>query len=149
MRTIKLSQMFLLMFATFLLMGCGQTEEKVMEPVEQPGGYSNINNATLDKMLGEGVILVDIRRPEEWTQTGTVAGSHKITFFTKKGINPNFVTEFMQIAQPTDKVALICRTGNRTKAASKALAQQLGYKHVYNVQNGITSWIQQGRPVEK
>jgi len=44
---------------------------------------------------------------------------------------------------------LICRTGNRTKAASEALVKQLGYKNVMNVTTGITGWIAEKRPVTK
>jgi len=117
-------------------------------PIPQSGGYSNINNAQLEKMLKEGVILVDIRRQEEWQQTGIVEGANTITFFTKTGrINPNFMAEFTALAKPEQPIALICRTGNRTRAASKAIAQQLGYKKVYNVTRGITGWIAEKRPV--
>jgi len=64
-------------------------------------------------------------------------------------INPNFVPEFTTIAQADKPVALICRTGNRTQAASQAIAQQLGYKDVMNVTHGITGWMAEKRPVVK
>lgn len=147
----------MLLVSSLVLSACGEgsgdkaaSSEQVEAPSPQKGGYSNINNATLEQMVKEGVVLVDIRRPEEWASTGVVAGSNKITFFQKNGsLNPSFVPEFTALVKPDDKVALICRTGNRTKAASQAIAKQLGYKNVYNVTNGITSWIRQGRPVEK
>lgn len=118
------------------------------QPVLQPGGYSNIDNAKLQELIKQGVTLVDIRRKEEWQQTGVVEGSKTITFFDHTGrINPNFVPEFTAIAKPDQPVVLICRTGNRTQAASQAIAQQLGYKDVYNVTHGITGWISEKRPV--
>lgn len=117
-------------------------------PIPQAGGYSNINNPQLEKMLKDGATLVDIRRQEEWQQTGIVKGANTITFFTKAGrINPNFMAEFTALVKPEQAVILICRTGNRTRAASKAIAQQLGYKKVYNVTRGITGWIAEKRPV--
>ncbi|MGB0866204.1 MAG: rhodanese-like domain-containing protein [Granulosicoccaceae bacterium] len=117
-------------------------------PTPQPGGYSNISNTLLQKMIDEGVAVIDIRREEEWRQTGIIEGVTPITFFTANGqINPRFVPEFTAIAKPDQPVALICRTGNRTQFASRAIAQQLGYKHVYNVTEGITSWIREKRPV--
>ncbi|MEE9309973.1 MAG: rhodanese-like domain-containing protein [Cocleimonas sp.] len=123
-------------------------ETKAADPIPQTGGYSNIDNATLKELIAQGVTVVDIRRQEEWQQTGIVKGSKTITFFDHMGrINPNFVPEFTAIADPSKPVALICRTGNRTQAASQAIAQQLGYKNVMNVTNGITGWISEKRPV--
>lgn len=123
---------------------------KAGEPIPQAGGYSNIDNAKLKELIAQGVTLIDIRRKEEWQQTGIVKGSKTITFFDRTGqINPNFVPEFTAIAKPDQPVALICRTGNRTQAASQAIAQQLGYKNVMNVTHGITGWIAEKRPVIK
>lgn len=140
---------------SILLSACGgsgtntQTDTTATNaPIPQAGGYSNTDNAQLEKLLKEGVTLVDIRREEEWLQTGIVKGANTITFFTKTGrINPNFMAEFTALVKPEQPVALICRTGNRTRAASKAIAQQLGYKKVYNVTRGITGWIAEKRPV--
>ncbi len=120
-------------------------------PVKQAGGYSNIDNETLKNLITEGkVTLIDIRRQEEWQQTGIVKGSKTITFFDNMGrINPKFVPEFTALVKPEQTVALICRTGNRTQAAGQAIAQQLGYKNVLNVTHGITGWIAEKRPVAK
>ncbi len=120
------------------------------DPIPQAGGYSNIDNAFLDRLIAKGVTVVDIRRQEEWRQTGIIKGSKTITFFDQTGqINPQFLPEFKAIAKPDQPVALICRTGNRTQAASQAIAQQLGYKNVMNVTHGITGWIAEKRSVVK
>jgi rhodanese-related sulfurtransferase len=125
-----------------------QATKTVSAPIPQSGGYSNINNAQLEQLMKKGVTLVDIRRQEEWQQTGIIKGANTITFFTRTGrINPNFMSEFTALVKPNQPVALICRTGNRTRSASQAIAQQLGYKKVYNVAHGITGWIGQKRPV--
>jgi len=125
-----------------------QSTTKAAEPIPQAGGYSNIDNAKLQELVKKGVTLVDIRRLEEWQQTGIVKSSKTITFFDNMGrINPNFVPEFTAIADPEKPVIFICRTGNRTQAASQAVAQQLGYKKVFNVTHGITGWIGDKRPV--
>lgn len=117
-------------------------------PLPEAEGYSNINNAQLEELIKKGVTLVDIRRQEEWQQTGIVKGAHPITFFTRSGrVNPDFMAEFTALVKPDQPVAIICRTGNRTRAAGRAIAQQLGYKKVYNVTRGITGWIGENRPV--
>ncbi len=123
---------------------------KAAEPIPQAGGYSNIDNAFLNDLIAKGVTVIDIRRQEEWQQTGIIKGVKTITFFDHTGqINPNFVPEFTAITKPDQPVALICRTGNRTQAAGQAIAQQLGYKNVMNVTHGITGWIAEKRPVVK
>ena len=119
-------------------------------PVMQAGGYSNISNTKLQELLDQGILLVDIRRKEEWQQTGIVKGSKTITFFDKTGrINNDFVPQFTAIAKPDQPIMLICRTGNRTQAVSTALVQQLGYKNVMNVTNGIVGWMAEKRSVDK
>lgn len=112
--------------------------------------YTNINNAELEKLLEDKVTLVDIRRPEEWKQTGVVAGSNMITLFTSRGgVNPGFVSELQKVSSPEKPVILICRTGNRTQAGSTMLIRQLGYKNVYNVTRGIKGWIADKRDVSR
>ena len=109
----------------------------------------NISNAELQGLLDKGVTLVDIRTPGEWQETGIIATSKPITLFKENGaIAPDFVSKLQQAVSVDKPVALICRTGNRTQAGAQML-QQLGYKQVYNVTNGITRWISEGRAVSR
>ena len=112
--------------------------------------YTNINNIELAKLLEDKVTLVDIRRPEEWQQTGVVPGSNMITLFTSRGgVNPDFVSQLQKVSSADKPLILICRTGNRTRAGSTMLVKQLGYKNVYNVTRGITGWIGDKREVSR
>jgi rhodanese-related sulfurtransferase len=112
--------------------------------------FANISNEELIEKIEKGVTLIDIRRPEEWTQTGVVEGSIKATAFDKQGrFQESFLEVLEDLVSPNDEFALICRTGNRTAALSNWLSTKGGYKNVMNVQNGITSWIKEGRPVIK
>ena len=73
-----------------------------------------------------------------------------ITLFTSRGgVNPDFVSQLQRVSTPDKPVILICRTGNRTRAGSTMLVQQLGYKNVYNVTRGITGWIADKRQVTR
>ena len=112
--------------------------------------YTNINNTELAKMLEDKVTLVDIRRPEEWKQTGIVPGSNMITLFVSRGgVNPDFVSQLQRVSSPDKPVILICRSGNRTRAASTMLVKQLKYQKVYNVTRGIKGWIGDKREVSR
>ena len=111
--------------------------------------YKNINNTELQQMMDKNVKVIDIRLPEEWKQTGVIENSELLTFFFKTGqVNPNFASQFQRIVGTKDQpVAIICRTGNRSKAASDFVANSLGYTNVYNVTHGITGWIREGKKV--
>jgi rhodanese-related sulfurtransferase len=112
--------------------------------------YTNIDNQQLQTLQAQGIPVYDIRRTDEWAQTGVVAGSKRLTFVDDKGrVAPDFVAKFTQAVGKNDPVILICRTGNRTDTLSRALVEQLGYTKVYNVKNGITRWISEGLPLVK
>jgi len=117
----------------------------IVEPL-----YTDISNAELTKLLNEGIKIYDIRRDEEWKQTGVVAGSRKLTLFNAMGgLKEDFIPTFMEEVKKDEPVIIICRTGNRTKAAAKFFSEKLGYSKLYNVKDGITHWIKEGLPVEK
>jgi len=123
-------------------------KSKVGELTQNKDGYRNVTNQQLKELIEEDVLIVDIRREEEWKRTGVISGSETITFFDAQGkVNPNFVPEFTALVKKDQPVILICHSGVRTKVASQAIAKQLGYKKVINVSNGIIGWILEKRPV--
>lgn len=116
--------------------------------IPQAAGYSNVTNAQLQTLLDQGSLLIDIRREDEWRATGLIEKAVPLTFFLRDGqLNPQFAPELLKLA-PIDKpLALVCRSGNRTRFASSAIAQQLGYKQVFNVTHGMKGWLLENRPV--
>jgi rhodanese-related sulfurtransferase len=112
--------------------------------------YTDIDNQQLQKLQAQGIPVYDVRRADEWAQTGVIKGSHKLTFIDDKGrVMPDFVGKFTQAVGKNDPVILICRTGHRTGVLTQALVEQLGYTKIYNVKNGITRWIGEGLPLER
>lgn len=112
--------------------------------------YHNINNKQLEVLLAQGTPIYDIRRTEEWRQTGVVADSQLLTFVDGGGrMVPGFLHRFTDAVSKDDPVILICRTGNRTSTLARYLSEELGYTQVYNVRNGITHWIRDNRPVTR
>jgi len=96
------------------------------------------------------LMLVDIRTPEEWRETGVAQGITRINM-----LDPRFEGK-LRAALRGDKaapVALICRTGNRSTAVQKWLREQ-GYSSVYNIREGMAGsragpgWIARGLPME-
>lgn len=112
--------------------------------------YSNADNDQLKALLAQGVPIYDIRRPEEWRETGVVEGSRKLTFVDAGGRpNPEFLPRFAAEVGKDDPVVLICRTGSRTDKLARELMEEQGYTQVYNVRHGITGWIAGNNPVVK
>lgn len=112
---------------------------------------NNLTNTEFKQLLDKGVPVIDIRRPEEWQQTGIIDGSHLLTFFDKKG-NYNvekWMAEFNKIAGPETPFILICRTGSRTGKISRYLDGKLKYNRVAHVAKGIKFWISEGETTVK
>ena len=111
-------------------------------------GVTQIGNEELKTLAASGVPVYDVRRAEEWQQTGVIQGSRKLTFVDQSGaLMPDFVSKFTGAVRRDQPVILICRTGNRTGVLSRVLVEKLGYTRVYNVREGIAGWISEGRPV--
>lgn len=113
--------------------------------------YTNLNNEQLQSMLQQKKAPVfDIRRVDEWRQTGVIEGSQLLTFVDGSGrLKPQFFEQFSTQVGKNDPVILICRTGNRTDVLARLLVEQLGYTQVYNVRDGITRWIGDNLPVQR
>ena len=109
-----------------------------------------LGKASAEELLiaqADGAVIIDIRREEEWAETGIIDGAHTITAFTKTGrIHPEFQQKFMSVALSLDTpIVLYCRTGNRTTSLGTALVNQLGYSRLSHLSKGIKGWIDDGR----
>ena len=108
----------------------------------------NIDSAELARLAASGVPVIDIRTEGELKTTGVIAGSKQLTFFDEQGnAVPGWLEKAKAVAKPDQPVILICRSGNRTKAATQFLSQQAGYKTVYNVAKGLNGWLGDGKPL--
>jgi len=112
-------------------------------------GVIDIDNAELARLMASGVPVIDIRTEGEWKETGVIPGSRLITLFDERGRAdpPVWLERVKGVADPERPVIVICRSGNRTQAASRFLVEQAGYKTVYNVRRGIRAWTAEGRPL--
>ena len=94
-----------------------------------------------------GALIIDIRRSEEWVETGVLEGAKTITAFTETGgLHPEFQAKFFElIPSPDTEVILYCRTGNRTNMLGQALVQQVGLTNVKHLEPGIVGWTKSGQ----
>lgn len=104
-----------------------------------------------EKAVKGEIVLVDVRTPEEWKQTGLPASGHAITMQ-----GPDFMKRLDAVlgGDRSKPLALICRTGNRTGSLVAPL-EKAGYTRVINVAEGMVGgrygpgWIKSGLPVRK
>jgi len=94
------------------------------------------------------VNIIDVRTPEEYALIGHPEMAWNIplgfiTYHRTNGkfehgarMNPDFVAEVKSLAQPTDTLLLMCRSGGRSAMAVNQLAAA-GFTNVYNITDGM------------
>lgn len=121
-----MKQVFLfLILSIFGLVSC---QSQVNE-----NGYTDLDVKAFKAKIAEpGVVLLDVRTPEETAQ-GKIEGCTELDFeavgFEAKldGLDKN-------------KTYLVyCRSGNRSGQASTLMVEK-GFKHVYNLKGGYLAW---------
>jgi rhodanese-related sulfurtransferase len=141
MSTLIRSRLRTLLAAFAMFAACAAAAPAYAEVID-------VDNAELARLAAAGVPVIDIRTAGEWQETGVVAGSKLITLFDEQGrADPDWLAKVKGVAGPDKPVIVICRSGNRTKAASQLLSGQAGYNTVYNAKAGIRAWAGEGRPL--
>ena len=105
-----------------------------------------INVEQVMNLLYDNAILIDIRREEEWKETGIIEGSITSTLFNKNGTANliQFLSDVKKSAKVDQPILLICRTGRRTKVATQYMLKNTKFKNVFSVSGGITEWRDKG-----
>ena len=107
--------------------------------------FKEINEVQLQDMIKNNIVVIDIRRDEEFRRLGIIKGSIPITFFKKGGSYdiPAWMSEFAKYVKSKDQAfVLVCAHANRTKVVGEFLSNKLKYKNVYDLKGGIEyGWI--------
>ena len=111
--------------------------------------FFSIDADTLVSLQKKGIVVIDIRRENEWRDTGIIPGSKTITFFDEKG-NFDFVKwmgEFTKYVKNKHQAfILVCAHSNRTKVLGKFLSDMMKLDRVYELEGGIVyGWIDKKR----
>jgi len=86
-------------------------------------------------------ILLDVRTPEEFEE-GSIFGSVLISYDQVEEKIDNLHLNH------DDEIVIYCRTGNRSRIASKTL-YDLGFNNVINVLGGINEWEENGYKISR
>jgi thioredoxin 1 len=107
----------------------------------QNKGVKDIGAAEFEKGLQQpGAQLVDVRTPEEYNEKHLKGATHI-------NINDKDFEKRLGELDKSKPVYIYCLSGGRSSRAAN-LAVKTGFKEVYNLEGGITSWIGTGKPVE-
>lgn len=110
--------------------------------------FRSINELKVNEALLKNVVVIDIRRADEWERYGIIKGSHKLTFFDKYGKydTSKWMSEFKKLVKSKEQpFILVCAHANRSKSLGKMLSSSLHYKNVYELEGGINyGWLDKG-----
>ena len=96
----------------------------------------------------DAIKILDVRTTEEYLFVGhpTMAWNIPVMLQTyqwdagKRKLpmkpNPDFVSQVKDVAQPTDTILVMCRSGGRSALAANQLAEA-GFRNVYNIIDGM------------
>ncbi len=87
----------------------------------------------------EDVQLIDVRTPEEYEE-GHILNAQNIDYNS-----PNFEVDITKLDK-TKPVLLYCKSGNRSGKSSQIFLEA-GFKTIYDLEGGITEWIDKGLEV--
>lgn len=106
-----------------------------------PDGAPEISPEELNAKLNE-VEIIDVRRCEEFNaELGHIRSARLVT------LESEFETELSRLEKNKTYV-FVCRSGARSTRAT-LMAQDRGFKHVYNMQGGMLRWNALGLPIER
>ena len=106
--------------------------------------YTTIGTDQAKTMIEAGTSIVDVRTPEEWNR-GHIAEAELVTI---DGVY-TFGKALQGLNLPQDKdIIFVCAAGQRSALAS-VIASLIGFKHVYNLANGMNGWVNRRYPIER
>jgi len=136
------------------LVGPTAAQEAAQEAAQDPAGEVIAADQAMQLAAAGEIVVVDVRSPQEWRQTGVPAGARLVTIHQPDGLIGFIVAMGDALGEDRSRpVALICARGNRSSVASSALAQA-GYTQVYNIREGMLGspdgpgWLARGLPTD-
>lgn len=146
---MNINQPFFIVLSFFLLIGCQQSTSqrvnalsavKKAEQVQQ-STITLITPADLEVKMSDSLIqLIDVRTEKEWG-VGHLKGAKRFEIN-----NSNWETQISTLDKSLP-VYVYCAKGGRSSRSSKQL-QKAGFMEIYDLDGGITAWLNAGKPVE-
>lgn len=131
-----------------LVLALGALHASADHSIPAPDGYAVAQN--------DETVFIDIRRPEEWHETGVAEGAELLSLEKHPQGPQGFLRDLIALADgdPTQSITLICRTGNRTGMLQEIL-QESGFTNVHHIGEGMMGsddgpgWLDRELPVRQ
>jgi rhodanese-related sulfurtransferase len=115
-----------------LVAGCLEQDKRLLDPDAFAGLIDrNRENPAL--------VILDVRTEQEFRQ-GRIEGAVLLDYYA-----PDFRDRFAALDREAP-IFMYCRSGNRSSHVLK-MADELGFKAVYDLRGGILTWKSQGLPL--
>lgn len=119
-------------------------------PDARAASILSAENAHQRAMAGD-ILLLDIRTPQEWAETGSGQGAHRLDMR-----RDDFMTALDKLLEGNRNkpVALICAGGVRSSSLSRVL-REAGYTNIIDVPEGMLGsyagpgWLARGLPLAR
>jgi thioredoxin 1 len=122
-------------FLTFILLASLMIEMKAQM-------IQNVDAIKFKELITtEDAILLDVRTPQEYSR-GHIQGSTSINIS-----DPEFASK-ISLLQKDKTILIYCMSGGRSSAAANYMVK-MGFPKIYNLQQGIMDWSQQGYALEQ
>ncbi len=122
-----LSAVIALTAGVLLLAGCSSNK----------GAITNTNVKDFSAIAQQtNVVILDVRTPGEFSQ-GHIEGAMNIDVEAS-----TFDSEIAKLDK-SKTYAVYCHSGRRSGIATQSMAK-MGFKHLYNLENGLSDWMSQG-----
>lgn len=122
-----LSGVVALIAGVLLLAGCSSNK----------GAITNMNAKDFSTITQQSdVVILDVRTPGEFSQ-GHIDGAMNIDVEAS-----TFDSEIAKLDK-SKTYAVYCHSGRRSGIATQSMAK-MGFKHLYNLENGLSDWMAQG-----
>lgn len=134
--------------AGFVLTACGQksqTSQTIAASTEQKADTGKVITVVTPqefstRMQTSPGVLLDVRTPGEYKK-GFIKGARLLDIFSD-----NFDTELNKLDRNATYY-VYCASGGRSAECAEKM-QDLGFKHVYDLDGGMGAWRNAGLPVE-
>ena len=128
----------LIVIFTISLLSCTSKQKK------ESASVNEIQNEVIElisvvdlQKIDKSVQLIDVRTPEEYSE-GYIKNAKNIDFY-----DDDFLTQMSELDK-SKPIYVYCKSGGRSGSAAKKL-KDAGYTKVYDLEGGVTNWIEKGK----
>ncbi|WP_419771244.1 MAG: rhodanese-like domain-containing protein [Candidatus Marinarcus sp.] len=114
--------------------------------------FKAYNVQELQESINAGIKVIDIRDAKQWEETGTIPTSYTITFSDKNDTLAvkKWMYKFNRIVKNKQQpFVLVSQDSAKSEDVGKFLNKTYGYKNIYYLKGGISSWTNDKKTVVK